>query len=499
MASACLQRMGFTLAAATELTSAGGQDLSTKEEYGELDSDGQSRLWRLLARPVGLNPNGVRDEGIKTSSKAQTNFGLMCYYINHLTKRADRATTWTAITLPLVKSMKPQMLQESTAKDPTVVPTIDFKNWPRSMESLENYIRGHMGVDKTPLSYTIRTELFPPRATDDPTFGAAGSVYSSIDEEIIGRHRIVDQSVATLALEEHEKVGPFDEQFRTDNTRLWELLSNILADTDANVVLKPYKKLRNGRGAWRALHQHDLGPNNVDHMAAAAEKELDGHRYNGESRNYSLEQHILTHLKAHAILEDLKEFGYHGIDERSKVRKFVDSIKTKSLDTIKGQIMASADLRTDFDKCTTLFKDFLAQDKINGIERSVSAVGIEGAPSLSYVPKEEWNNMTQAQKDEIDAGRKAQKARRSAKGEGGGKGGGGGGGGGGKNKGKDNAKSAKWKKRGIAKLISKAVDRKIKALSSKAGDDDEDSEEEQVPMKDAHALRQPAKKKKSGN
>jgi len=137
--------------------------------------------------------------------------------------------------------MKPQMLQESTAKDPTVVPTIDFKNWPRSMESLENYIRGHMGVDKTPLSYTIRTELFPPRATDDPTFGVAGSVYSSIDEEIIGRHRIVDQSVATLALEEHEKVGPFDEQFRTDNTRLWELLSNILADTDANVVLKPYK------------------------------------------------------------------------------------------------------------------------------------------------------------------------------------------------------------------------------------------------------------------
>ena len=157
-----------------------------------------------------------------------------------------------------------------------------------------------------------------------------------------------------------------------------------------------------------------------------------------------MEQHILTHLKTHAILEDLKEFGYHGIDERSKVRKFVDSIKTKSLDTIKGQIMASADLRTDFDKCTTLFKDFLAQDKINGIERSVSAVGIEGAPSLSYVPKEEWNNMTQAQKDEIDAGRKAQKARRLAKGEGGGKGGGGGGGGGGKNKGKDNAKSAKW-------------------------------------------------------
>jgi hypothetical protein len=136
--------MGFTAAAAAELTSAAGQDLSTLEEFAELDSEGQKSLWRLLAWPVGLNANGVRDKGIKTSSKAQTNFGLMCYYINHLTKRADRATTWTAITLPLVKSMKPQMLQESTAKDPTVVPTINFKNWPRTMELMENYIQGHL-------------------------------------------------------------------------------------------------------------------------------------------------------------------------------------------------------------------------------------------------------------------------------------------------------------------------------------------------------------------
>jgi hypothetical protein len=68
MASACLVCMGFTNAAAAELTSAAGQDLSTLEEYAELDSDGQKGLWRLLARPVGLNAAGDRDPGIKTSS-----------------------------------------------------------------------------------------------------------------------------------------------------------------------------------------------------------------------------------------------------------------------------------------------------------------------------------------------------------------------------------------------------------------------------------------------
>ena len=120
-----------------------------------------------------------------------------------------------------------------------------------------------------------------------------------------------------------------------------------------------------------------------------------------------LEKHILTHLKAHTILEDLKEFGYNGIDERSKVCKFVDSIKTKSLDTIKGQIMASAELRTNFDKCTTLFKDFLAQDKIIGVEQSVAKVGLKGGANLSYIPKEEWLKLSQLEKDKIDAVRKA--------------------------------------------------------------------------------------------
>jgi len=112
-------------------------------------------------------------------------------------------------------------------------------------------------------------------------------------------------------------------------------------------------------------------------------------------------------------------------------------------------------------------------------------VGIKGGANLSYVPKEEWNKLSQTQRDKIDEGRKAQKARRLAKGNGGGKGGGGGGGSG-KTKVKDKDKSAKWKKRGIAKLINKAVDRKIKALNSKTEDDKED--EEEVPMKDAHAI-----------
>ena len=48
------------------------------EEYAELDSDGQRGLWRLVDRPEGQNAAGDCDPG------------LMCYYINHTSKRMDR-------------------------------------------------------------------------------------------------------------------------------------------------------------------------------------------------------------------------------------------------------------------------------------------------------------------------------------------------------------------------------------------------------------------------
>ena len=91
-------------------------------------------------------------------------------------------------------------LQESTAKDPTVVPTIDTKNWSKTMELMENYIQGLLGVDNTPFSYPICVDMFPPRAADDPAFGAVDSVYHSTDDEIIGRHRIVNQSAAAVGV-----------------------------------------------------------------------------------------------------------------------------------------------------------------------------------------------------------------------------------------------------------------------------------------------------------
>ena len=222
-------------------------------------------------------------------------------------------------------------------------------------------------------------------------------------------------------------------------------------------------------------------------MANEAEKTLSTSRYHAEGRTFNFEKLVLMHLKAHLILEGLVEHGYVGIDERSKVRHLMESIKTKSLDAAKAQIMANADLRTDFNACVTLFKDFIAQERsANGAERQVSAASSAGGGNSidynRYVPDPEWQELS---KDEIDKYTAARKAAREAK-----KASKGGGGGDGKNKDKSpkkNSKQAKWMKKEIKRQVAKALTAK------------DDDDEEEVPMKGedggGHNMRQKDKKK----
>ena len=112
-----------------------------------------------------------------------------------------------------IKRLKAQQLLERNHKDPTNVPTIDFRNWPKTMDSLEQWVTGHCGVNDSSLGYVIRKppDLFPPTAADDPKMGAAGSIYMSHEDEVVARHRIDDQVNATMTLIQHKKKGPFTE------------------------------------------------------------------------------------------------------------------------------------------------------------------------------------------------------------------------------------------------------------------------------------------------
>ena len=119
--------------------------------------------------------------------------------------------------------------------------------------------------------------------------------------------------------------------------------------------------MRDGRAAVRNLHGHYLGINNVDNMSSCTEWKLKNATYSGKTRRFTFEKYVKIHVDQHAVLESLTVHGYAGIDDRSKVRHLMEGIKTNSLDTVKAQIMAHANLRTDFNVCVNLYQDFIEQ------------------------------------------------------------------------------------------------------------------------------------------
>ena len=172
--------------------------------------------------------------------------------------------------------------------------------------------------------------------------------------------------------------------------------------------------------------------------------------------------------------------------ERRKVFILLEAIKTTKLDAVKTRIMSDDSLRTDYDKCITLFKDFVRR---NHVEVSVAtAAAVAGTPGFKaeddrYVPPAEWVTLTEEQKTAV---RSARAARQKKNGEGGKP----------KPKGKGSgAKVAKVR----AKAQKKMIKRYVKSLLSKPREDasDEDNEDE-IPMKDSavHQIRQKSPKSK---
>ena len=347
------------------------------EDFAELGEDEIKMLFSTLKHPGGLTTAGTRNYGMQVSMMAQSNFAAMCFHAKHLTKRLDRVLTSVDIQLGAVRKAKAMQIQEKNHSDPTTIPVFDAKNWPKTMEMLDTHIAGYRAQDGSRMNYMTRQDLFPPPAATDISYGRAGSTYNSPDEEITARHRIIDQSVATASLADHEKSGPFTEDYICDRGKVFDIITVVFASSaGALTIIKPFKKSRDGRGAFLALWNHYLGPNNVDHMAGGAEKVLANSSYKGQSSRYGIEQHIIIHKGAHAILEGLVDYGYTGIDERSKVRFLNESIKTTKLDAAKAQIMASSELRNNFDNCATLYKDFVAQSNMNdhSNDRQISAL-----------------------------------------------------------------------------------------------------------------------------
>jgi hypothetical protein len=162
--------------------------------------------------------------------------------------------------------------------------------------------------------------------------------------------------------------------FVNDRHEVWDIMSDICGKHSCFVYIKPSLRTRNGRDASILLFDHFLGPNNVGNMASAAETKLTGTLYNGEKKHFTWETYFRIHTEQHSVLNGLKDYGYAGIDDSSKVRHLLKGIKTTELDVCKTQVMASPSLRDYFTETVELYSTFIKQMNAENPQLNVSEV-----------------------------------------------------------------------------------------------------------------------------
>jgi hypothetical protein len=139
-----VEHMKLPNEAAQEIVSATGQGILTIVRFTEMDKDGVDLMFCQLVWPGGVDAAGNWNPGIKISALGYQTFGQMCYYMNHMLNRVSCTLTFPSITLTAVKTLKAQELLEKNHKDPVTVPTIDFKNWLKTMDAVDQYIKGYV-------------------------------------------------------------------------------------------------------------------------------------------------------------------------------------------------------------------------------------------------------------------------------------------------------------------------------------------------------------------
>jgi uncharacterized membrane protein YgcG len=483
---ALLVSMGCSILVSHAISVEQGYD--TLAELALLKADDVGVLCKVIRRPGGLVQNPalnvpgavvanlppfVNNPGLQVSTRAEKNLKLLAYYLRYQ-ERVSRTVLAANITLAMVRATESYGKWEEDHEN-LEAPKIDSKDWSKTLEAIQGWLRGYLGQSKIPLARVIRADIEVPDEVADPATN-----YSSRIDELIARAPI-------------GAVGAEDEDYLVDRGTVWDLIESITRNDPSWTYVKVAQTTRDGRMAYLALESHYLGPNNVNHQASKAEALLKSATYQGETRNWNFEKYASLHVEQFNILDSLRKHGYSGIDPGTRVRYLLAGIKTTKLESVTATILASpAVYQVDFDKCVTLITDFIKQspNMMIGTGRGVQvaavhADGTEIIPDMTvddrYYKLQEFKNLTPEQKAGLMIKRE-KRGQKSSAGRGGGGRGGKGRGGGGRGGGRGSSSSGNaghdLSNRSLKKLAVR-----IAALNAKEGDTDEtgESEEEETP------------------
>ena len=214
-----------------------------------------------------------------------------------------------------------------------------------TIELVENHLSLTLGATKLPLSYVVRHDPDVPLHDVHPlspndTLPFASGSFSGFSEELTARtpHTIPE--------------------WNTDNSLVFALLLRVFGKSKYVSSLQPYRTRNDGRAAYLALVQHNLGSNQWQLMFHDAETIVTTHNFFGTNPHYTLSTHIAKHRSAHDRMRRASSHVNFSLPtETTRVLRLLQSLETSNIAILsaKTSILGDDVKRSDFE----LTSDFL--------------------------------------------------------------------------------------------------------------------------------------------
>ncbi len=117
-------------------------------------------------------------------------------------------------------------------------------------------------------------------------------------------------------------------------------------------------KTKNGRKAFRVLHTHLLGGQQLVTSGSAIMTRLQSLQYDCDRRNCDFNKYVALHVAGHNNQNDLGEYDVEPLTESLKILWFQKGITDKSLDAVWASILTAPASYTTFTAVQEAYVNF---------------------------------------------------------------------------------------------------------------------------------------------
>ena len=158
------------------------------------------------------------------------------------------------------------------------------------MDLLPSHLRDRLGVLKVPLLYVICANQIPSNVENLAPNKATGATYDSIMDELI------------------DCVPLSGEHYNKDNVKVFQIIQDMITGTSSEASIKAHQRHCNGRGAYLALYQHNLGSSKWDKIVEETKTYMMKREWSGKNYLFTLRNHIAKHREAYNEMARAAQF-----------------------------------------------------------------------------------------------------------------------------------------------------------------------------------------------